>query len=255
MKYMLALTVAVLLTASSVHSVSAQAPALTNADVVHLVAMHVSDQTVIAVIHEATATHFDVGEVAVSYLAISGVSSAVIAAMRQPTVIAAPVQLPTAVRPQTLGEASAEALKVKHEWPVSTYTGSSSLPVLPAAGASTSEGTKSEGTTTVTKSGVKDEAYWRDRMTTLRTACEAKAAAVKSFDDLEKQKIAEARKDLAAACPGCAQNTEFRVTLPAVVQAEREKAKAELAVCNANISSAEEEGRVAGVPSGWLRPR
>jgi hypothetical protein len=82
MKYMLS-AVAVLLMAFSAHSASAQVPAMTNADVTRLVAMRVSDQTMITVIHEAM-TQFDLSDRAVGNLAVSEVSTAVIAAMRQP---------------------------------------------------------------------------------------------------------------------------------------------------------------------------
>jgi hypothetical protein len=132
MKNMLRVTVAVLLTAVSVHSASAQAPALTNADVTRLVAVHVSDQTVIAAIHEAKATQFDLSATAVSDLTIKGVSPAVIVVMRQsaaPTPvstsgIAPPAQSPMVARPQTIAEASAEAKKITHAWPISENSGS-----------------------------------------------------------------------------------------------------------------------------------
>ena len=83
MKYVSRAIVGALLMAASTHSASAQVPALTNADITRLVAMHVSDQTVIAVIHEATTTHFDLSAQATSELA--GLSTAIVAAMRQPS--------------------------------------------------------------------------------------------------------------------------------------------------------------------------
>jgi hypothetical protein len=110
MKYVLQVTIAVLLTAFPVQSASAQAKliALTNADVIRLVGMRVPDQTVIAVINGAKATQLDLSPGAVSELAGNGVSTAVIAAMRQPSsprppaaVIAAPRQPPTPTPPAT----------------------------------------------------------------------------------------------------------------------------------------------------------
>lgn len=109
----------------------AQSPALTNADVTRLVAVHVSDQTVIAAIHEAKATQFDLSATGVNDLAVKGVSPAVIAVMRQSSAstplstsgIAVAAQSPTVVRPQTIGEASAEAKNTTHAWPVSANTG------------------------------------------------------------------------------------------------------------------------------------
>jgi hypothetical protein len=62
-------------------SASAQAPMLTNTDVTRLVAMHVSEQTMIAVIQEATATQFDLSPRAVSELAGQLVPPAVIAGL------------------------------------------------------------------------------------------------------------------------------------------------------------------------------
>lgn len=97
MKYVLAVTVAALLTVFSVHSASAQVSTLTNADVVRFVTtMHMSDEVVIALISEASAgraTRFDLSPAAVVDLETHGVSPAVIAAMRQP----APAPPPAAV--------------------------------------------------------------------------------------------------------------------------------------------------------------
>jgi hypothetical protein len=88
MKYVFSVTVAVLLTAFSVQSASAQPTltALTNADVIRLVALRVSDQTVIAVINDAKITQFDLSASAVSELTVLGVAAPVIAAMRQPSI-------------------------------------------------------------------------------------------------------------------------------------------------------------------------
>jgi hypothetical protein len=118
MKYLCSVIVAVLLTAFSVSSVSAQVSTLTNADVIHLVGMGVSDATVIAVINEAKTTQFDLGALALANLTASRVSTAVITAMRQsstPALAPSPNsgtdQLVTVGRPQTLAEAEAEAKK------------------------------------------------------------------------------------------------------------------------------------------------
>src|SRR5580700_10762010 len=117
MKHVLSVTVALLLTTFSVHSASAQVPAMTNADVTRLVGMRVSDQTVIAVIHEAKATLFDLSPRAISELAVLGVSTAVIDTMRQPSTpsvagLAAPEPSPTAGA-QTLAGATAQAAAQK----------------------------------------------------------------------------------------------------------------------------------------------
>jgi hypothetical protein len=93
MKYLCSAIVAVLLM-SSVPSASAQTPvtALTNAEVAHLVALHVSDVTVISVINGARITQFDLNASAVGELTVLGVSSAVVAAMRHPST---PIPPPT----------------------------------------------------------------------------------------------------------------------------------------------------------------
>jgi hypothetical protein len=78
---------------------------------------------------------------------------------------------------------------------------------------------------------------------------------VKSLEEIEKKKVADARKEMAAACVSCSQTAEIKVTLPAVIQVEIEKAKADLAACNKTISLTEEEARVAGVPPGWVREK
>jgi hypothetical protein len=43
------------------------------------------------------------------------------------------------------------------------------------------------------------------------------------------------------------------VTLPAIIQVEVAKARAELSACNANISSIEEEARVACHRAGFVK--
>jgi hypothetical protein len=113
-------------------AIHAQSPALTNADVSRLVAMRVSDQTVIAVIHEAKTTQFDLRPLAVDELGFHGVSPAVIAAMRVPTPvpIAAPAQSPNAGR-QTIAEASEAAKNIQHDWSLSTNMGKAAPPPAP----------------------------------------------------------------------------------------------------------------------------
>jgi hypothetical protein len=127
MKHVLMVIVAALLMAFSAQSASAQLLALTNDDVTRLVAMRVSDQTVIAVIDEAQSRQFDLSSRAVSELTASGVSTAVVAAMGQPSAPtllpdhgpAAAEQAPTR-RPQSLAEASVEAKAIEQREPQST---------------------------------------------------------------------------------------------------------------------------------------
>lgn len=106
MKHVFVVTVAALLTALPVHSASAQSKLipLRNADVVRLAALGVSDQTVIAVINGAKVTQLDLSPGAVGNLATSGVSTAVIAAMRHPST---PTQ-PTAATARKRAAASSD---------------------------------------------------------------------------------------------------------------------------------------------------
>jgi hypothetical protein len=88
MKYMLSVTVAVLLTGFSVHSANAQpnVTMLTNAHVIRFVAMGISEQSVTTLINDANvarATKFDLGPAAVADLAAHGVSPAVITEMHE----------------------------------------------------------------------------------------------------------------------------------------------------------------------------
>jgi hypothetical protein len=85
MKHATPIAIAVLLTGLLGQPAAAQTSGLglTNADIARLVAARVSDQTVMTVIREATATQFDLSSRAVVELAGQEVSSAVIAAMRQ----------------------------------------------------------------------------------------------------------------------------------------------------------------------------
>jgi hypothetical protein len=132
MKYVLRTTLAALLTALSVQSARTQSIALTNADVTRLVVMGVSDQTVIAVIHEAQATQFDLSSRAVRELTTSGIPGAVVAAMGRPAAptllpdhrIATPDQTRTA-GPQSRDAAAVEATAREHGEPQSADIGSS----------------------------------------------------------------------------------------------------------------------------------
>jgi hypothetical protein len=134
--------VVAVLTAVSIQPAGAQAPMLTNADVSRLVAMHVSEQTVIAVIQEATATQFDLSPRAVSELAAQLIPTPIIAAMRQPSprkassanAVAPSPSSPTP-RTRTLAEAAADAAAEPHTWQVPA-TGAAPAPSVTAGSAS-----------------------------------------------------------------------------------------------------------------------
>ena len=145
MKHAFLIAVVALLTA---YPASAQAPVLTNADVTHLVSMHVSEQTVISVIQEAAATQFDLSPRALSELAAHLVPTAVIAAMRQPSTRntapanerVLPLPPPTA-GVQTLAGAAADAAAARRARALSTSP--PSTVTLPASAASASPAPKS----------------------------------------------------------------------------------------------------------------
>jgi hypothetical protein len=255
------LATVVLATLSMATTLHAQSPTLTNEDVTRLVAVHVSDQTVIAAIHEAKATQFDLSATAVRDLAVKGVSPAVIAVMRQssaPTAtnpIAAPAQSQTLAHPQTLAEASEAAKAVKHTWDLSTNIGSSSLPVLPAARASTSEGTKSESTNTTTAE--KDEGWWRTRMGGLRdqlamdkSVCEPIAAKIMALQSTYDSYIFYDKNGTAKINTAAAAVIETKLV---DARTEQRQCVAKVAVDQTAIDTVEEEARRLGVLPGWLR--
>ena len=104
MKYLCSGIAVLLMSALSVPSTGAQTrlATLTNADVTRLVALRVSDETVIAVINGAKITQLDLGASALGELTVLGVSAAVIAAMRHPsTPIPTPTLQPLALIPTT----------------------------------------------------------------------------------------------------------------------------------------------------------
>jgi hypothetical protein len=236
----------------------AQSQSLTNADIVRLVAAHVSDRTVVAVLHEAKATQFDLGEIAVGYLSVSGVSPVVIAAMRQasapssrvPGENAAPQQSPSPGG-QTLAGASAEAGKVLHTWEQSKHIGSHT-PGSPAL-ARTSDGTKSEGTTT----SVNDEGWWRQRMASLRDqlamdkmACEPLAAKIRALDAIYAGYVFYDKDGTAKINTAAAAVVETKLV---DARNEQRQCVAKVTLAQTAIATVEEEARRLGVLPGWLR--
>jgi hypothetical protein len=257
----LSLTTTVLMLPFCVQSASAQAPGLTNEDVMRLVAMRVSDQTVTAVINEAKARRFNLSPLAVDDLAFHGVSTAVIAAMRQssnPTppavgAVAPAEQAATPVRAQSLAEASAAAKQVQHEWALSTNVGGASTTAPPAV-ASKPEVTKSEGSNAVT---VKDEGWWRKRMSGLReqlatdtAACQPIAAKIKALQSTYDGYVFVDRDGTAKINTAAAATIETKLV---EAKSEQQKCLAQVALDKNAISTAEEEARRLGVLPGWLR--
>jgi hypothetical protein len=258
MKWILLVTVAVLLTTCSVHSASAQSKliALTNADVIRLLAMRVSDQTVIAVIKETSVTQFDLSAPAVTDLAVNGVSTAVIAAMHQSSSASSPAVAPPA-GPQTLAEAAAEAAITVHSWPLSTTTVSSSHTVIPHRPAAAPAETKAEpavkdtsnkAATERSDTSVKDESYWRARVAPLNQQIHDNAGKSLTL----KGRIDDLTTELLGIGPLNARR--------GVVETERQRLITEVQALNEAVSAdikavkaIEEEGRVAGALPGWFR--
>jgi hypothetical protein len=217
--------------------------------------MHVSDQTLIAVIHEAKATEFDLGTLAVSDLAVAGVSNVVVAAMRQSTVsanaLAVPEQSPTA-GVQTLAGAEAAAKLVKRS-PSDTWRLGPSLGApVPPASVSLSEGRKAEGTTTPTTTTAKDEVWWRTRMGGLRdqratdkAACDPKVDLVARLKEPELVKLDR--------LPGGRSQKVFWGPAILNAQADADACTNLVARDNRMIADAEQEARAQNVLPGWLR--
>jgi hypothetical protein len=259
MKYVLSVIVALLLTALFAHSASAQLAALTNADVTRLVAMRVSDQTVIAVIHEAKAIQFDLSPPAVNDMAVSGVSTAVIATMRlsstpSANALVAPEQSPAGV--QTLAGASAQAgaqaaAAPGVQRPRLSIVGPSSPPALPPA--STSEGTKSAATTiTTTTTILKDEAYWKGRMRDLQ----AKLDNDVTVGNEMLKRLGIYNDTLSNSAHVIDEGVYMgRTTQSQTFDTNDELSRAIATVKNDKrvIGDLEEEARHAAVPPGWLR--
>jgi hypothetical protein len=257
MKWILSVTVAVLLTTVSVHSASAQSKliALTNADVIRLLAMRVSDQTVIAVIKETNVTQFDLSAPAVTDLAVNGVSTAVIAAMHQSSATSPTVAATTGS--QKSAGAAAEAAITVHSWPLSTTTVSSSHTVIPHRPAAApaeansepaAKDTSNKVATEKSDKSVKDESYWRARVAPLNQQI---------HDNTGKSLTLKGRiDDLTTELLGIGSLNARR----GGVETERQRLITEFQALNEVVSvdikavkAIEEEGRVAGALPGWFR--
>lgn len=151
------------------------------------------------------------------------------------------------VRAPTLAEASAEAKRQTHEWPVShQYTSADVTPgTIPAPSAppetpSTEPARQEE----YRRAAMKDEMYWKDRMQGLRS----------KLDD-DRTLFAAANTHAAAI------GKQLELRPDRVLRAQWEDALAEASRLKAlvtndvrAIATAEEEARRANVPPGWLRP-
>jgi hypothetical protein len=89
--------------------------ALTDADITRLVAMGVSEQTVIAVVQQAKATEFDLSTQTVSELTAAGVSPDIIAAMRKSTAVRPSTMVAAGANRTSAGRASAADSAVRSD--------------------------------------------------------------------------------------------------------------------------------------------
>jgi hypothetical protein len=242
MKYQPPVAIAVFLVTILVRPASAQAPALTNADVVRLVALRVSAQTVITVVQEAVATQFDLSPQAAIELAGQGVPVAVIGAMRQVSTLSTTVANGAASEPpsggQTLAGAAAEAAAAAQ---ARSLVASPSLEVPPPAAIAAAA-------IVTTSAPAPDEAEWRARLAPLHLTLR---------DDRAKEgpllnRLNSLASELSRLGPSDVKRSGVvteRQRLTAKLTALREALRADLAA----VQVLEEAGRHAGVPPAWLR--
>ncbi len=117
-------------------------------------------------------------------------------------------------------------------------------PGAPAAGAGPAAAAPSQGSKT---DGVKDEAYWRGRITTARSALERSRIFA---DALQSRLNALTADKISRDDP--AQRGQLELEHQRAL-AELERVKKEIADQTKAIADIEEEARRANVPPGWLR--
>jgi hypothetical protein len=244
MKQVFSVAVAILLIAAVCNPAEAQAPlpVLTNADVVHLVAMRVSDQTMIAVVQEAVATRFDLSPEAAIELAGHGVPVAVIGAMRQASMLSTPpANSAASERPsggQTLAGAAAEAAVAAQARVLATNP-SVELPASTATAPPASD---------APSASAPDETQWRARVALLHLTLRDNRA--KEGPLLNRLNSLTAEASLIPPSDMKRRRVEIEKQKAATdLTALRELLRADMAA----IQVLEEEGRRAGVPPAWLR--
>ncbi len=166
------------------------------------------------------------------------------------------VVAPAAAQSQSLAEASEQAKQIKHEWPQSSFIGSTLLdpsllpetpvvppaaviPVTPAASAPASP--------------AKDEAYWKDRMRTLTTTRATDqtllAAIVVREQTLDKQ-LHRSLDDILAIRDRREKAAVETLWQDAVTEVARLKVAVQ--TDTRAIADLELEAHRAKVPAGWL---
>ena len=242
--------VAVVLLALLVRPAAAQPPALTNADVVRLVAMRVSGETVIAVIQEAATTRFDLSPQAAIDLAAVGVPVAVIGAMRQSATTSPPLTIAADAEPriggQTLAGAAAEAAAAaRMRQPPATPALEPALIVIAPAKDDPSPAAPAP---VPAPPPPPDEAAWRARAAPLRLALRDNRAKEGPLLNQLNALTAELSRLGPSDVKRRAVETE-RQRVTADLTALREALRADLAA----VQTLEEEGRRSSVPPAWLR--
>ena len=119
----------------------------------------------------------------------------------------------------------------------------------PGAPAKAGEGTPVAGTATAEKGAavVKDEAYWRAKITEARTAVQRNQVFLDALQSQINGLYAEFVNKSDPAQRALVEQKRLKAI------AEQDRIKAEIAAQTKAIQAIEDEARRTGVPSGWLR--
>ena len=120
-------------------------------------------------------------------------------------------------------------------------------PAMPAPSAQVPSVNLPGGTITEGADEVKDEAYWRDRMTRARSSLER----LRIFSDALQSRLNALATDIVNR-DDPAQRAQLELERQRAL-AEMERVEKEMADQTKAIADIEEEARKAGVPPGWLR--
>ena len=120
-------------------------------------------------------------------------------------------------------------------------------PAAPAAATATKPAEQKPEDPNKPKEEVKDEAWWKARITTARTELQRNEMALEAF----QTRVNSLTNDFAARDDPY-QRAQIAVERTKTLN-ELERVKAEIVRVKQQIADIEEEARVAGVPPGWLR--
>ena len=164
-----------------------------------------------------------------------------------------------AAQTPTLGEIAKkeEERRKKIGTPAKVYTNKdlpkTTAPASPAAGApapaaaGAAAGEQKPADPKKPAEDVKDEAWWRARITTARTELQRNEMAAEAF----QTRVNSLTNDFAARDDPY-QRAQIAIERQKTLN-ELERVKAEIVRIKQQIADIEEEARVAGVPPGWLR--